>query len=162
MKRNILGQRKDYWGPLEALEQVAPDSSEIVKSVQNLPNIRYMYQCCMRAFSINIEVQGIKVQAQWVTSLRDRSLWHTALSLLLLKKMQICHVTEVYQLLAYCVITLSSRMKCALPFLKKPRIVWNGPRYGFLYSMYPCKFKSTVLAPRSLYRRSFSTDIKFW
>ncbi|XP_027038008.1 RUN and FYVE domain-containing protein 2-like [Pocillopora damicornis] len=40
MKRNILGQRKDYWGPLEALEQVAPDSSEIVKSVQNLPNIR--------------------------------------------------------------------------------------------------------------------------
>lgn len=74
MKRNILGQRKDYWGPLEALEQVAPDSSEIVKSVQNLPNIRYMYQCCMRTFSINIEVQGIKVQAQWVTSLRDRSL----------------------------------------------------------------------------------------
>ena len=162
MKRNILGQRKDYWGPLEALEQVAPDSSEIVKSVQNLPNIRYMYQCCMRTFSINIEVQGIKVQAQWVTSLRDRSLWHTALSLLLPKKMQICHVTEVYQLLAYWVMTLSSRMKCALPFLKKPRIVWNGPRYGFLYSIYPCKFKSTVLAPRPLYRRSFSTDIKFW
>lgn len=43
MKRNILGHRKDYWGPLEALEQVAPDSSEIVKSVQNLPNIRYVH-----------------------------------------------------------------------------------------------------------------------
>ncbi|XP_020612593.1 RUN and FYVE domain-containing protein 2-like [Orbicella faveolata] len=40
LKRNILGHRKDYWGPLEALEQVAPESSEIVKSVQNLPNIR--------------------------------------------------------------------------------------------------------------------------
>ncbi|KAM7449926.1 RUN and FYVE domain-containing protein 1 [Porites harrisoni] len=40
MKRNILGHRKDYWGPLEALEQAAPESSEIVKSVQNLPNIR--------------------------------------------------------------------------------------------------------------------------
>ncbi|PFX26487.1 RUN and FYVE domain-containing protein 2 [Stylophora pistillata] len=43
MKRNILGQKKDYWGPLEALEQVAPESSEIVKSVQNLPNIRDWY-----------------------------------------------------------------------------------------------------------------------
>lgn len=43
VKRNILGHRKDYWGPLEALEQVAPESSEIVKSVQNLPNIRYMH-----------------------------------------------------------------------------------------------------------------------
>lgn len=81
-----MGQRKDYWGPLEALEQVAPDSSEIVKSVQNLPNIRYMYQCCMRAFPINIDIQPCKVQAQWVTSPRDRSLWLTALSLLLLKK----------------------------------------------------------------------------
>lgn len=43
MKRNILGHRKDYWGPLEALEQVAPESKEIVKSVQNLPNIRYVH-----------------------------------------------------------------------------------------------------------------------
>ena len=42
MKRNILGQRKDYWGPLEALEHVAPESAEIVKSVQNLPNIKYV------------------------------------------------------------------------------------------------------------------------
>lgn len=42
VKRNILGHRKDYWGPLEALEQVAPESSEIVRSVQNLPNIRYV------------------------------------------------------------------------------------------------------------------------
>ncbi|KAK2568300.1 RUN and FYVE domain-containing protein 2 [Acropora cervicornis] len=40
MKRNILGQRKDYWGPLEALENVAPESAEIVRSVQHLPNIR--------------------------------------------------------------------------------------------------------------------------
>ena len=42
MKRNILGQRKDYWGPLEALENVAPESAEIVRSVQHLPNIRYV------------------------------------------------------------------------------------------------------------------------
>ncbi|KAJ7381119.1 RUN and FYVE domain-containing protein 1 [Desmophyllum pertusum] len=35
-----FGKLLDYWGPLEALEQVAPDSSEIVRSVQNLPNIR--------------------------------------------------------------------------------------------------------------------------
>ena len=41
VKRNILGQRKDYWGPLEALEYAAPESAEIVKSVQNLPNIKY-------------------------------------------------------------------------------------------------------------------------
>lgn len=41
VKRNILGQRKDYWGPLEALEHAAPESAEIVKSVQNLPNIKY-------------------------------------------------------------------------------------------------------------------------
>ena len=41
VKRNILGQRKDYWGPLEALEYAAPESAEIVKSVQNLPNVKY-------------------------------------------------------------------------------------------------------------------------
>ena len=41
VKRNILGHRKDYWGPLEALEHAAPESAEIVKSVQNLPNLKY-------------------------------------------------------------------------------------------------------------------------
>lgn len=30
VKRNILRHRKDYWGPLEALEHAAPESAEIL------------------------------------------------------------------------------------------------------------------------------------
>ncbi|XP_031548653.1 RUN and FYVE domain-containing protein 2-like [Actinia tenebrosa] len=43
LKRNILGQRRDYWGPLEVIDRISPDASEITRSVKNLPGIKTNY-----------------------------------------------------------------------------------------------------------------------
>ena len=40
VKRNILGQRKDYWGPVEALEVVLQEAKNTASSVRNLPGIK--------------------------------------------------------------------------------------------------------------------------
>ncbi|EDO29707.1 predicted protein [Nematostella vectensis] len=40
LKRNLLGQRRDYWAALEALEKIAHESDEITNSVRNLPSIK--------------------------------------------------------------------------------------------------------------------------
>ncbi|KAK3702965.1 hypothetical protein QZH41_012404 [Actinostola sp. cb2023] len=39
-KRNLLGQRRDYWGPMEVIDRIIPDAHEIASSVRNLPGIK--------------------------------------------------------------------------------------------------------------------------
>jgi hypothetical protein len=40
VKRNLLGQRRDYWGALEVIDRISPDAFEIGRSVKNLPGIK--------------------------------------------------------------------------------------------------------------------------
>ncbi|XP_077998952.1 RUN and FYVE domain-containing protein 2-like isoform X2 [Glandiceps talaboti] len=39
-KKSFLEKKKDFWGPLEALERVMPEANEITDSVKNLPGIK--------------------------------------------------------------------------------------------------------------------------
>ncbi|XP_070545448.1 RUN and FYVE domain-containing protein 2-like isoform X2 [Ptychodera flava] len=39
-KKSFLEKKKDFWGPLEALERIIPEANEIIDSVKNLPGIK--------------------------------------------------------------------------------------------------------------------------
>ena len=41
-KRSILGQKKDYWGVLESAESKIPSLPDMLTSIRNMPNIKYV------------------------------------------------------------------------------------------------------------------------